>query len=119
MTIAITTDQAHIDAKISPVFCQTNYFLIIDLTNHQNKCETILNPHQNMLNGADIFCAQLVISKGVDAVATGYCNPNAFRILQEAGIIIFENDYTTARDIIRAYKNNQLTPSKKPPKINR
>ncbi len=113
MKIAITTQEDNFDAKISPIFKQTEFFLIVDLDDVQNY-KAIPNLHKDAWNGSDIFCAQLVISYGAQAVITGCCNPNAFRIFQEANIKIFENVKGTVRKIIQSFENEEIFPSQMP-----
>jgi len=110
MKIAITTQEDNFDAKVSPIFKQADFFLIVDLDDLQNY-KAIPNLHKDAWDGADIFCAQLVISYGAQAVITGCCNPNAFRIFQEADIKIFEGVKGTVRKIIQSFENKELSPS--------
>ena len=40
----------------------------------------------NAFKGAGIQAATMVCDKGVDAMLTGFCGPNAFKVLNAAGV---------------------------------
>lgn len=78
------------DAIISPALMKAEYFLIVDpedATVH----EKIVNRYGVSAAGADIFCSQLLISKGVNKVVCKHCEPDAKRIFKEANVEIIEN----------------------------
>ena len=78
------------DAIISPSLMKAEYFLIVnpeDATVH----EKIDNRYGVSAAGADIFCSQLLISKGVNKVVCGICEPDAKRIFKEANVKVIEN----------------------------
>jgi predicted Fe-Mo cluster-binding NifX family protein len=62
----------------------------------------------NALGGAGIQATQLVLEKGSQAVITGRCGPNSFRVLQASGVSIFEGVQGTVREMIDAWKEGQL-----------
>ena len=99
MKIAITAFEDNLDSLISPQFCETNYFLIVDLDEVDN-FKTVFNPHKKSMSGSDIFGAGLIVKNEVNALMTGNCTANASRILHSAGIEVFENMEGTVRENI-------------------
>ena len=47
------------------------------------------NPAMSAAGGAGIMAAQAIIDQGVNAVITGNCGPNAYRIFAQAGIKVY------------------------------
>ena len=103
MKIAITAFEDNLDSLISPQFCETNYFLIVDLDEVDNY-KTVFNPHKKSISGSDIFGAGLIVKSGVNALITGNCSSNASRIFHSAGIEVFENMEGTVRENIMSIK---------------
>ena len=79
MKIAVTAFEDNLDSLISPHFCETNYFLIVDLDEVDNY-KTVFNPHKKSISSSDIFGAGLIVKNGVNALITGNCTANASRI---------------------------------------
>jgi predicted Fe-Mo cluster-binding NifX family protein len=113
MKVAFTTQGENFDAKISQIFKQAEFFLIVDLDDVQNY-KAIPNLYKDAWDGSEIFCAQLVISYGVQIVFTGFCNPNASRIFQEADIKIVEGVKGSIKKIMQSIGNKELIPSQMP-----
>ncbi len=103
MKIAITAFEDNLDSLISPHFCETNYFLIVDLDEVEN-FNTFFNPHKKSISGSDIFGAGLIVKNGVNALITGNCTANVSRILHSAGVDVFENMEGTVRENITVIK---------------
>jgi predicted Fe-Mo cluster-binding NifX family protein len=78
------------DAIISPSLMKAEYFLIVD-PEDSTVHEKIVNRYGVSTSGADIFCSQLLISKGVNNVVCGSCEPDAKRIFKEANVKVIEN----------------------------
>ena len=107
MRIAISACDNHFDSEVASDFMECKCFIIVniyDLTSY----DVILNHYKKQKSGADIFCAQMIISQGIDALVTGNCTPDAIRILNAANIQVYENYVGTVRKSI-AYIANMLT----------
>jgi predicted Fe-Mo cluster-binding NifX family protein len=90
MKIAICASQKMPDANISNDFGGANYYYLIDIENPQSN-EEIINHLSKSTTGAEIFNAQLVISKGVKVVICGSCENNALKLFKEANVKVIEN----------------------------
>ena len=64
--------------------------------------------------GAGVATGQLVASKGVKAVLTGNCGPNAHQVLSAAGVQVITGVSGSVRDAVVKYKAGQLKPTLEP-----
>lgn len=78
------------DAIISAALIKAEYFLIVD-SEDASVHEKIVNRYGVSTSGGDIYCAQLLISKGVNKVVCGNFEPDAKRIFKEASVEVIEN----------------------------
>jgi len=70
--------------------------------------EAVSNPAMSIPGGAGIQAAQFVIERVAQAVLTGNVGPNAFNVLQSAGVQVFIAQAGTVREAVEAYKAGQL-----------
>ena len=84
MRIAVSASGPTLDAEVDPRFGRCRYFIIVDPENME--FDTVENSGALAGGGAGIATAQMIASKGVEAVLTGNCGPNAFQVLSAAGI---------------------------------
>ena len=108
MKIAITSAGPTLDSQVDPRFGRAQYLLIVDTDSLD--VEAIDNPNAAAGGGAGIQTAQMVAEKGVQAVLTGNCGPNAFRTLNAADIQIYTNVSGSVRDAIESVKRGVLQP---------
>jgi predicted Fe-Mo cluster-binding NifX family protein len=111
MIIAVTTTKNDLDSEVFQRFGRTNFFLIVDT--QTLKYKAVLNPNVNVMGGAGIQSAQLLIKEEVKAVLSGRLGMNAFRLLDTAGILVYENVEGKVRTAIEDLNNNKLKPSNK------
>jgi len=74
-----------------------------------------VNNESNALGGgAGIQSAQFVASKGVRAVLTGSCGPNAVRTIGAAGLVLYVGQTGTIKQTVERFKNGELTATNAP-----
>jgi predicted Fe-Mo cluster-binding NifX family protein len=112
MKIAITANGPALDADIDPRFGRCQYFIIVDPETIQ--FEALENSGAMAGGGAGISTAQMIASKGVAAVLTGNCGPNAYQVLEAAGIKVVTGVSGKVRDAIQNYKLGKLKASSQP-----
>ena len=112
MKIAVSSSGPDLDAAVDPRFGRCQYFIIIDP--EAMRFEALDNSSAVAGGGAGISAAQMIVSKGVEAVLTGNCGPNAFQVLSAAGIKVMTGASGTVRDAIESYKAGNLQPSSQP-----
>ena len=112
MKIAISATGPSIDAEVDPRFGRCHYFGIVDPDTMQ--FESIENSSASASGGAGISAAQMIAGKGVEAVLTGNCGPNAYQVLSPAGIKVITGGSGTVQDAVKDYKEGKLQASSQP-----
>ena len=112
MKIAISATGPDLDAQVDPRFGRCRYFVIVDLETTQ--FEALENSSAMGSGGVGISAAQMIAGKGVEAVITGNCGPNAHQALSAAGIKVITGVTGSVRDAIEDYKSGKLQASSQP-----
>jgi predicted Fe-Mo cluster-binding NifX family protein/ferredoxin len=102
MKIAVTSAGPSLDDNVEARFGRCPYFMIIDTDTMQY--ESIENPNIALGGGAGIQSAQLMSEKGVTAVLTGNCGPNAFNVFGQAGIQVIVGVSGNVRNAVEQFK---------------
>jgi predicted Fe-Mo cluster-binding NifX family protein len=90
MKLAICANGPHVESKVASKFEESHCFIIIDLA-HPADFEILENDSIKSLDDSGILTAHMLINTGVSAVLTGYCKPNAIRVLEMAKIKVYDN----------------------------
>jgi len=107
MKIAVTSTGADLESEVDPRFGRAPYFLIVDSETFD--FEALDNKENvNALKGAGIQAAGMVSNKGAEVLLTGFCGPNAFKVLKAAKIGVANNAGGTVRDAVEAYLDGKL-----------
>ncbi|MFC2019250.1 NifB/NifX family molybdenum-iron cluster-binding protein [Chloroflexota bacterium] len=112
MKIAISAAETSLDAGVDPRFGRCQYFIIADPETMQ--FEAIENSSAAAMGGAGIATAQMIAGKGVEAVLTGNCGPNAFQVLSAAGIKVITGVIGKVEDALKGYESGKYQPSSQP-----
>jgi predicted Fe-Mo cluster-binding NifX family protein len=112
MKIAVTSTAPDLDAEIDPRFGRAQYLLVVDTADLQY--EAIENPNMTAGMGAGIQTAQMLSARGVEAVLTGNCGPNAYQTLSAAGIQICVGLGGRVREAVEAFSNGDLQSTAQP-----
>lgn len=108
MKIAVTSKGPDLDHQVDPRFGRAAYILVVDsetfdfdvLDNKENV---------NALKGAGIQAAGMVSDKGAEVLITGFCGPNAFKVLNAAKIKVASDGKGTVRDAVESLLQGKLT----------
>jgi predicted Fe-Mo cluster-binding NifX family protein len=112
MKIAISATGLTLDANVDPRFGRCPYFIIVNPETLQY--EGVENSSAMASGGAGISTAQMIVSKGVEAVLTGNCGPNAFQVLSPADIKVITGMSGSVRDAVQSYQSGKLESSAQP-----
>jgi predicted Fe-Mo cluster-binding NifX family protein len=107
MKIAISANGQNLDAEVDPRFGRCQYFIIADTETEE--FEALDNSSATAAGGAGISAAQMIVKKGVEAVLTGNCGPNAHQVLSPAGIKVITGVSGKVKDAIAEYKLGTYT----------
>ena len=106
MKIAVSATGPDLDAEVDPRFGRCQYFIIVEPDTMQ--FESVENSSAMAAGGAGISAAQMIASKGVEAVLTGNCGPNAYQVLSPASITVITGMSGKVRDAVQSYKSGNL-----------
>ena len=109
MKIAVSANSPDLDTDIDPRFGRCQYLVLVDPDTMN--FEAINNSGGMGSGGAGIATAQLIAGKGIEAVLTGNCGPNAYQVLSAAGIKVVTGVSGKIKDAIQSYKSGKLQPS--------
>ena len=112
MRIAISASGPTLDAEVDPRFGRCRYFIIVNPENME--FESVENSGAQAGGGAGIATAQMIADKGIEAILTGNCGPNAFQVLSTAGIKVVTGISGKVRDTVQDYKAGSLQPASQP-----
>ncbi len=111
MKYAISLRERSLDAIVDPRFGRAQMFALYDSVN--DSCTWHGNT-QNLqaAQGAGIQSAQNIVNLGAEAVITGHCGPKAFRVLNAAGVKIYNvSGQMSAREAIKQIENGNIKPA--------
>ena len=112
MKVAISVAGDDLDAQIDPRFGRCQKFLFVDLDTLD--FEVVPNTGAASGGGAGVAAAQLIAGKGVEAVFTGNCGPNAFNGLDSAGVKVITGVSGTVRQAEEDYKAGKFQATSQP-----
>ena len=112
MKIAISATGPNLDAEVDPRFGRCPYFIIVDP--ETKKFEAVDNSSAMASGGAGISAAQMIAGKGVGAVLTGNCGPNAYQTLSAAGIQVITGVSGKVKDAAEQYKLGTFATAQQP-----
>jgi len=107
MKIAVTSTGPTLNDSVEARFGRCAYFLIVDTDTM--RCEPIENPNIALGGGAGIQSAQLMSEKGVTAVLTGNCGPNAFNVFGQAGIQVIVGVSGPVRNAVEQFESGAFS----------
>jgi len=102
MKIAVSATTPDLSSQVDPRFGRCQYFVIVDPDSME--FEGIENSSASAGGGAGIAAAQMVVGKEVAAVLTGNCGPNAFSVLEAAGIKVMTGVSGAVQEAVEGYK---------------
>ena len=105
MKIAISASGKDLDAQVDPRFGRCQYFVIVEPDT--TEFETVENSNNMASGGAGVATAQMIVGKGVGALLTGNCGPNAFNVLNAAGIAVFTGVSGMIQEALESYKSGK------------
>ena len=86
MKFWILFSHSGVSSLVSPFLGRCPCFLFVDESSKKRKWEVVDNPAAGARGGAGVAVAQMIASQKAEAVICGGVGPNAFAVLQGAGI---------------------------------
>jgi predicted Fe-Mo cluster-binding NifX family protein len=110
--VAVSASGPTLDSEVDPRFARCSHLLVVDTESMD--FETLENPAVDTPGGAGIRAARAVAGRGITAVITGNCGPNAYQALAAAGIQVVVGASGTVRQGVEAYRQGTLRPAAGP-----
>jgi predicted Fe-Mo cluster-binding NifX family protein/DNA-binding HxlR family transcriptional regulator len=108
MRIVIPADGPDLDAPTSAVFGRCPTFIFVDPETWE--FEALRNEAVSAPGGAGVQASQTVVQRRPHAVIAPSLGPNAFRVIQAAGIPCLKLEGATVREVVEAYNAGELSP---------
>lgn len=112
MLIAVTSTGDSLNSPVDPRFGRCPYFAIVDT--ESGSFSAVSNASTALGSGAGIESARTLSERGVEAVITGQCGPNAHATLSAAGIRVYDGASGTVRQAVEQFTNGRLSASANP-----
>ena len=112
MRVVVSAMGEGLEAAVSPVFGRCPVYVFVNTENME--FDAMPNPAMSAPGGAGIQGAQFAVSQGAQAVLTGNVGPNAFNVLQAAGVAVYSVSSGTVRQAVEALNSGQLQPVSTP-----
>jgi predicted Fe-Mo cluster-binding NifX family protein len=107
MKIAFTTSGETLAAPLDSRFGRAPKFILYDL--ERDYFEVIDNrQNMNTAQGAGIQSAETIARAKAECIVTGHCGPKAFKVLNAAGITIYNCEEATVADALKAFRGGTL-----------
>ena len=108
MKIAVTSKGRDLESEVDPRFGRAAYILVVDT---DSLAFEVLDNSENVnaFKGAGIGAATMMNDKGVEALLTGFCGPNAFKVLRAAKIDVANDISGTVRDAVQAFNGGKVS----------
>jgi predicted Fe-Mo cluster-binding NifX family protein len=108
MRIVVSAVGSSLDAAVDPRFGRSAYFVFVD--SESGAFEAVPNASVSEGHGAGVQAAQFIVQQGAEAVIAGRVGPNAFQVLDAAGIDVYQSQSGTVAEATAALQAGQLTP---------
>jgi predicted DNA-binding protein (UPF0251 family)/predicted Fe-Mo cluster-binding NifX family protein len=108
MKIAVTSVDGTLEGKIDERFGRSKKIIIYD---PETKTHSVVDNTVNMNapQGAGMQSAENVVTAGAHTVISGHLGPNAFRVLQTAGVAVYTASNMTVSDALKAFEEGKLS----------
>lgn len=107
MRVCITAITAGADEVVDPRFGRCDHFVFVDT--ESDAVEREPNGLADGAGGVGAKVAQHIADRGVHAVLTGQVGPNAFRVLDAAGVTVYAAGGRSLDDSLADLRDGRLT----------
>jgi len=106
MKVAVSSTGNSLDSQVDPRFGRCQVILVVDT--ETLKMEALSNASIRVAHGAGVGTAQVVASKGINAVITRSVGPNAYNAPSVAGIKVYTGVNETVRDTVERLRRGEI-----------
>lgn len=106
MIIAVSASTPDLDGDVDPRFGRCRYLIVINT--ETMAFEAVDNSSSMSAGGAGISAVQQISNKGVQALLTGNCGPNAYQALSAAETKVITGVSGKIKQAVQMYKSGDL-----------
>jgi predicted Fe-Mo cluster-binding NifX family protein len=107
MKIAVTSAGTDMSSELDQRFGRAAYFVFVDPETME--FEAVENAQNlDLPQGAGIQAGKTIVENKAEVLITGNCGPNAFKVLNSAGIKVFTNAKGKVEDAVSQYIKGEL-----------
>lgn len=111
--VCVSSQGETLDSQVDPRFGRCAWFIIYDFDT--GKAEALINANVSSPSGAGISSAQQIINSGAVTVITGNVGPNAFGVLNSAGIKVMTGAQgITVKEALKKFSGDEFKPTQGP-----
>ena len=107
MKIVVSATGNNKESVLDKRFGRCEYFQIFDT--ETNEIKVLNNKGASSSGGAGIAAASQIIDEGVNIIITGNLGPNAYELVEKAGIKAYTCDVLLVFKAIELFQKNQLS----------
>ena len=107
MKIAISATNSTMEAQVDSRFGRCSHYAFVDT--ESERAEIQENPAVTSGSGAGIQAAQFVVEQGADAVISGHVGPNAYQVLDAAGVAVYQAAGLSIQEAVDALEAETLS----------
>jgi len=105
--VAFTTSGQDLAAAMDPRFGRAANFLIYDIEQKSTKLIGNLEG-RDAAQGAGVQAAETVVRAGADTLVTGHCGPKALKVLDAAGVVVYNCNAATIEEALTGLLSGSL-----------
>ena len=111
MKIAVTSAGPTLEDEVDHTIGRCRYFLFVETDDLS--FQAVENPMFSVAHCPGIPVARLVAEKGAKTLLTGVCGPNAYQVLQAAGVDVIAALSGKVKTAVERFKAGELSPMTK------
>ena len=101
LKVAFSSHGTSLDSELDVRFGRASMFLVYDTKS--GALEVVDNQASlQSAHGAGTLASEVLANLGVEAVVTGHCGPKAYRVLEAAGVLVYNTDLKTVKEALEA-----------------
>lgn len=108
MKLCVPAEAASLDAAVDARLARASCFVIVDSESREMLTSVPNEQNKQAVSGAGVQASQTIAESGADAVLCANAGPNAFRVLQAAGVKVYLGAAGTVAETVQAFADGKL-----------
>ena len=108
MKVCIPAESPSLDAAVDPRLARAECFVLVDSDSRQMLTSIPNKQNKLVAAGAGVQATQTIAKSGAEAVVCANAGPNAFRVLQAAGVSVYTGAAGTVAEALTAFLDGKL-----------